>query len=256
MSTYTISLKELVTLYSMEEAINVRDRIEVARTKIFDFDYPFFDQTKKADFETHFIRNFFMREIGFETEDLWKFNLENWLNINMPYWNKMFESELITFDPLANTKTDSTHNETKDQTNTSNSETKGSSTGSSTQTENASLTENDFQRRIESDTPDTRLSITANNGQGVIEYANRIEEDTDNKTESTTSNGSATSKDNTDVTNNATLTNKETNSEASHTEGKIGSQSFSEMIQEYRDTFMRIEKQIFNEMNQLFMLVY
>jgi hypothetical protein len=66
--------------------------------------YPIFDTNYKAIFETHFIRNFYTREIGFETEGLFKFKLENWLSINMGYFNKMFESELLTFDPLINVR--------------------------------------------------------------------------------------------------------------------------------------------------------
>jgi hypothetical protein len=38
--------------------------------------------------------------------------------------------------------------------------------------------------------------------------------------------------------------------------GKTGDQSYSKMLNEYRDTFLRIEKMIFKEMNELFMLVY
>jgi hypothetical protein len=256
MSTYTITLKEIVDLYALDGASNLRDKIELARTKIFDFDYSFYDEEKRKDFETDFIRNFFMREIGFETEELWKFHLENYLRINMGYWNKMFESEMITFDPLTNTKLDLTHNKTNDQTSSTNSETKGSSNGTSTQSNNGSLTENDFHRHLESDTPDSRLTITANNGQGVIEYANQINEDTDNKTETTTNTGNASSNETTDVTNTGSLTNHETENESKHHEGKIGDQTYSKMLQEYRDTFLRIEKQMFHEMNQLFMLIY
>jgi hypothetical protein len=256
MSTYTITIKEIVDMYALDGASNLRDKIELARPKIFDFPYSFYDETKRKDFETDFIRNFFMREIGFETEELWKFNLENYLRINMGYWNKMFQSELITFDPLVNTKLDLTKSGTNNQTLAANSETKGSSSGNSTQKTNGSLSEDDFQRRLESDTPDERLAITTNDGQGVIEYASRIEEDNQNNTKTSSGTGSSTSSDTTDVKNTASQTNNETKSATEHNEGKIGEQSYSKMLQEYRETFLRIEKQIFKEMNQLFMLVY
>jgi hypothetical protein len=42
-----------------------------------------------------------------------------------------------------------------------------------------------------------------------------------------------------------------------NTTGKIGSQSYSQMVQEYRETFLRIEKDLFSEMRkELFMVVY
>lgn len=197
-----------------------------------------------------------MREIGFETEELWKFQLENYLRINMGYWNNMFKSELLEFDPLSNTKTDSTHDQTNKQTVSANSETKGTTTGNSTQKTDGTLTDDDFSRKLESDTPDERLAITANDGQGVIEYASRIEEDNANNKKTSSGTGSSTNSDTSDVTNTATQTNDETESFSAHKEGKIGVQSFSKMVQEYRETFLRIEKEIFKEMNQLFMLVY
>jgi hypothetical protein len=256
MATYTITLKEIVDLYALDGATNLRDKIELARTKIFDFDYPFFDETKRADFETDFIRNFFMREIGFETEEYWKFQLENYLRINMGYWNKMFTSELIQFDPLNNTKTDSTHDVTNDQTMNGSSETKGNSTGNSSQSSNANVNENDFQRKIISDTPDTRLALTTNDGTGVIEYANNIEEDKNNKASTSSGSAKGTSTESSDATSTANQTTNEKESAVTHKEGKIGVQSFSKMVQEYRETFLRIEKDIFKEMNQLFMLIY
>ena len=256
MSTYTITLKEIVDLYTLDGASNLKDKIELARPKIFNFEYPFFDESKRADFETDFIRNFFMREIGFETEELWKFNLENYMRIKFPYWNKMFESELITFDPLTNTKIDETRNKTNDQTTSVNSETKGSSTGNSSQSTNGTLTEADFERRLESDTPDERLSITTNNGQGVIEYASKIQEDNANNSKTSNSTGSANTSESSDVTNTGSSSNHETASETNHKEGKIGDQSYSKMLQEYRESFLRVELQVFKEMNELFMLVY
>ena len=39
-------------------------------------------------------------------------------------------------------------------------------------------------------------------------------------------------------------------------EGKVGSQSFAQLLMEYRRSLLRVEKQVFDEMNELFMLVY
>lgn len=256
MSSYTITLKEVVDLYAMDEASNNRDKIELARTKLFDFDYPIYDENYRKDFETHFIRNFYMREIGTETEGLFKFNLETWLIINMPYWNKVFESELITFDALSNTNITSTHDKTNDVTGTSKGETKGSSNGTNNTSNNGSLTENDFNRKLESNTPDSRLEITASNGTGVIEYASNIEEDSTTNSKTSNSSGSQTTNDTTDVTSTGSNTSNQTEKLTETRSGKVGEKSYSKMLTEYRETFLRIEKDIFKEMNQLFMLVY
>jgi hypothetical protein len=309
-----------------------RQVIENGRSKLFDFDYPVFDESYKNVFETHFIRNFYMREIGFETFGLFKFQLESWLLINMPYWNKMFESELLKYDPLTNSKmeTHSTKHSDKKQTDerditntsivngTSDTEnnrtiaTDTSETASSTQANTGTVksdsstisndsgsdttteTDDNFSRQLESNNPDSRLTLTANDGEGVIEYASSIKENNENnartKTSNTENNVQSNSLENSstsqtsDVDSNTngsidTTDNQSVNTTSNVTEngsrndtlssnindvedyiqyriGKIGIQSFPKMVAEYRASLLRIEKQIFEEMNELFMLVY
>lgn len=103
MASYTMKLQTLIDGYSQDQPfLPIRNKITTARPKLFDFDYPFFDEGLRSQFEEHFIRRFYMREIGFETEGLFKFQLENWLLQHMPYYNKLFDSETITFNPLEN----------------------------------------------------------------------------------------------------------------------------------------------------------
>jgi hypothetical protein len=291
MASYTMPLREYIEMWSQDnEDLPIRDVIEVGRPKLFDFDYPLFTPDYKKDFETRFIRNFYFTEIGFETEELFKFHLENWLQINMPFWNNMLKSELITFDPLTNTKVDSTANKTKDRTQndikdgTQHSNTSGTSNTVNDLTSETNVTagsdttegvdESRFNRHLESDTPDSRLTITPNtDGSGTIEYASRITEDKDTDSRNSTKSTDATNDSNTtdhatndvtassnsDGTSHETLdsTIHETDADVSSTTGKIGSQSYSQMINEYRGTFLRIEKEIFAEMREkLFMLVY
>ncbi len=77
-------------------------RIEIGRKKFFDFDYPIFDEEYRKIIETKIIKRFYMRQIGFETAGLFKLMMENWLNEYMPYYNQLYKSELIKYDPLAN----------------------------------------------------------------------------------------------------------------------------------------------------------
>jgi hypothetical protein len=256
MSTYTITLKEVIDLYTIDEGANVRDKIELGRTKLFDFDYPIFDESYRKVFETKFIRNFFMREIGFETEGLFKFQLETWLSINMPYFNKLFESELISFDPLSNTKLNDTSTKHHDVTNNQSSLMDGTNSGSTNQTANGSLTEDNFDRQLESDTPDGRLGLTATDGTGVIEYANNIKENNENNSKTSTNTTTGSTNDSSHVTSSSNGTINTTEDYVASKIGKVGSQSFSSMVNEYRDSFIRIEKRIFKEMQELFMLVY
>lgn len=301
MASYTMQLRTIIeqpTQY--EEGLSLKERIEIGRKKLFDFDYPIFDESYRKVFETHFIRNFYMREIGVEVEELFKFNLETWLSINMPYFNKLFESELIKFDPLLNSEMNVTHTKQNDKiqndnrditrTSTENNETnqtmnQKSNSDSSFSTDedvntntDSQRTTDDFERDLTSDNPDSRLAITTNDGQGVIEYASGIDERTRNNKENVTSGstqkgktqGTGESNTNLDVTGNETSerinegTQKDTlvsdineiEDYIQHRVGKIGVQTYSKMLMEFRETFIRIERMIFDEMQELFMLVY
>lgn len=257
MASYTMELRNYIEAFSQDtDNLKHSERIEIGRTKLFDFDYPIFDPNYKKVFETHFIRNFYTREIGFETEGLFKFKLENWLNINMGYYNNLFKSELLDFDPLINSMTEITKKKTNDKTQNQTSETNGTSTGTAHQSNTGSATEDDFSRHLESDTPDSRLTITSNDGEGVIEYASKIEENNDNNTKTSSSTSDGNSSETTDVNATANTTINETEDYLQSISGKIGNLTFSQMLKEYRETFIRIEKRIFEEMNELFMLVY
>ena len=317
MATYTTRLMTLVDGYSQTKPnLSIREKIEMARPKIFDFDYPFFDKGLKAEFERHFIRKFYMREIGFETEGLFKFQLETWLQIHMPYFNKLLESETIEFNPLENVNVKLTSNlkNNKDQNDTidriedekmketekkerdtvgkqtSHNETKSTSkTVGEEQSETdrtAQTIQDDFNRKLDSDTPQSRLSITSNDGQGVIEYASNIEENnannkenqTGNEASSGTSESTTTASGSLDTTLNTSENMDETGSTdqtknkvgnqkldsaiqvledyAKHEIGKTGGMTYSKMLTEYRSTFLRIEQDIFEEMQELFMMVY
>jgi hypothetical protein len=263
-----MQLREYIEMWSQNETLSTKDTIEKGRPKLFDFDYPIFDANYKKVFETHFIRKFYMREIGFETEGLFKFQLETWLSINMPYFNKLFESELLTFEPLNNTKLDVTKSKTNDVTkndtrdSTQTSTTDGNNTNTSTQSVDGTLTEDNFDRQLDSNNPDTRLALTASDGVGVIEYASSIKENNENNSKTSSSDTTGNSTDITSVDSTATSndtivsTINETDDYIESRIGKIGSQSYSKMLEEYRSTFIRIENKIFNEMQELFMLVY
>ena len=116
MASYTMPLKTIIEQPTQHiEGLSMDERIEVGRKVLFDFDYPMFDDRYKKVFETNFINNFYDREIGFETEFLFKRRLRNWLNINMGYYSKLFESELIKFDPLLNSEMNVNHTKKNDE---------------------------------------------------------------------------------------------------------------------------------------------
>lgn len=80
--------------------------LEIARKKIFDFNYKFYDDLEKRKaLETGILKHFWFDEIGQETYAYWKFELQHWFEINMDRYYTLFKT--IPFqdqdDPTANT---------------------------------------------------------------------------------------------------------------------------------------------------------
>lgn len=104
MSKYTTEVRyicEVASGLSESKGYNsVEEIIETARPSIFDFDYPIFDPNYKPILERKILRHFYTREIGEETVGLWKLRLNTILNEIMPYYNQLYKSELIEFDPI------------------------------------------------------------------------------------------------------------------------------------------------------------
>lgn len=100
MSVYTTTILTLVRQLGTGE--NLKEQIESAARKIFDFDYNIYNcnhisNNFKAYFEKQFLQKYLQYEIGFETVELFKINLESKLNLILPKYNLLFE----TFDKLA-----------------------------------------------------------------------------------------------------------------------------------------------------------
>ena len=102
MSRYTTEVRYICEqLSGLEGGVSkIDDIIEGARTKIFDFSYPIFDDDYKPIIEKKILMHYYTREIGLETYGLWKLKLMAKLNEIMPYYNKLYESELLYFNPF------------------------------------------------------------------------------------------------------------------------------------------------------------
>lgn len=301
MSMYTTPLRAIIERYSQDDPTLTRDeRIAIGRPKLFDFDYPIFDSDFKSVFETNFIKDFYTREIGFETEELFKQKLEAWLLMNMDYYNSLFESERLHYDPLINfemveakdgetttnrkdnrtieQETNTQQDDTTDETSKTNRDETTSQDTDTKQKYNTKTDEDYFNRTIHSDNPDSRLRLSTKDGGGTIEYASDISEDTGDTSTKTDGDTTTDTKSKTDSdidtdTDAKTEREMESEQETSHDEdykrdvetmdnylqrnfGKIGVRSYADMIMEYRRSLLRVQRQIHNELSQLFMLVY
>ena len=70
--------------------------------KIFDFDYPFYNSTGKQDFQKQFLLHYFFHEICATPGPRWKVMLRARLTEIMPKYQKLWESDQLTYDPLTN----------------------------------------------------------------------------------------------------------------------------------------------------------
>lgn len=83
--------------------------IEDSIDYVFSFDFPIFDVNYKNVLCTKILRHYYTREIGFETVGLWRLKLETKLNEIMPYFNQLYKSELLKFNPLYDVDLNTTH---------------------------------------------------------------------------------------------------------------------------------------------------
>lgn len=193
---------------------------------IFDFDYPFYNEERRKQFEQHFIEFFYFDEIGQETVARFKHRLKIKLNLIMPYWNKIFLADELEQRILDNYDVTETYEkEVIDNT---------------TQTSNGSVTSTNenTSKNLESDTPVTKTDLDN------IDYFSNITKDIANGKNDTTSNN----------TNNVQNTNKE--NWTRKIQGNYGVQTDANAIVQYWESLRMIELEIFNQLSVLFMEVY
>lgn len=115
MSKFTTEVRYICEqMYGLDESVGA-DRIdEVVSATADDIlgEYPIFDENYREVLNTKIIKHFYTREIGFETVGLWKFHLNNKMNEIMPYYNKLYKSELLDFNPLYDVDLSTQHSST------------------------------------------------------------------------------------------------------------------------------------------------
>ena len=104
MSNYTTQIRFICESKSgLSESVGfsgVMEAIENSVDDIFNFEWPIFDEAYRVPLEIKILRHFYTREIGEETFGLWQLRLCDRLNVIMPYYNQLYKSELIKFNPM------------------------------------------------------------------------------------------------------------------------------------------------------------
>lgn len=210
-------------------------------------EYPIFDENYRQKLNQKIINHYYFREIGFETVGLFRFYLKQTMNEIMPYYNQLYESALLEIDPLNTINFTETLTRTKigNDTKNFNEDTTVNSNGNS----NSNSTKNTNFKDVESDTPQGMLSIGNIEGELYASYA-RI-----SKNEDTTNSTAHQETTDTQKRKNDEKINREDNENYTRTE-KGNRESQSELLMKYRETFLNIDMQVINELNDLFMGLY
>ena len=222
MSKYTTQLRFICENYAgLDESADynaIDNIVTLACPKIFDSDIPFFDEKYRLPLEKKILKHYYTREISGETVAIWKLWLNNRMREIMPYYNQLYESTLIDFNPISTKNyTEDFHRDADDSGNTVS---HGSSADSAT------------ARRLYSDTP-----------QGGM---NNVEDET-YLTNITKNNSTA----NATADNDLETSNNSTEDYLRNVTGYDGG-SASKLLKEFRDTFLNIDVSIINELGDLF----
>ncbi len=236
MSKYTTELRFICESSLQNNGIDIKgmsvnEIIEKSLPYIFNFSFPIYDNNYLPILEHNIINHFYTREIGFETVQLWKQKLNSRLNLIMPKYNKMYESELYKLDPLSNNS--EIENFMRETQGNSQSDAQSTSTRTGTGT-TGSTTQNIF-----SDTPQGKLS--------GLDYATSLNEDKTNGNTETNETGNGQSTETQNVNNTENYIRKRS--------GLTGT-TIAKSINDFIINFKSIDNMIIEELDDLFMLIW
>lgn len=275
MSKYTTEVRYICeTEAGLSESVGyskIKDVIAKAIPKIFDFDFPIFDENYRNVLETKILKHYYTREIGLETYGLWKLKLDTKLNEIMPFYNQLYKSALLEFNPLYevdysktgnrdssgtrdNTENNSESYDESVDTNESHDESTNNSNDGTLTKGTTTTTTNYF-----SDTPQGAISNVIDGTyltNATYNVTGNTGSDNTYNSGSADSEGSSKSKNEKDgsrrgsKTSNSNLTDTESYLES--VSGKMSSKSYSALLMEYRETFINIDMMLIEELSDLF----
>lgn len=202
-------------------------KIQKSGIKIFSFDYPFYDQELKEQFENKFIKHYYFDEIGQETIGRFKMMLQSRLYDIMPKYTQLYKTEVeakgINF--LLNKDLKETFVRDLNTTTTS----AGNNTNTVTGKDNTLFKES-----------------ALNNGNA---YLNDDSLTSINKSDNTYDNN---------TTNKSNVEGSGTQRESTTliSQGNIGTTSSAELLEKWRASIINIDMMIIEECRNLFMEVF
>lgn len=243
MSKYTTEVRyiceEKAGLTESVGSNSVNDILNLSWDKIFDNEFPIFDENYRKPLCMKILKHYYTREICCETFGLWKLWLNEKMELIMPYYNQLYEDALREIDPFQNFNYTESGNDTKNSdTDVTEARTGGMTEGVTGQVAEAGNSWDKY-----SDTPQGSIQNLDNST-----YLTNARNITD--TNNTSSNTNTTRS-----TNNTrqTKTDFDTTSQyIKHMVGMRGVVSVPRLIKEFRETFLNIDEMIIEELIDLF----
>lgn len=247
MATFTTLVRNICEYYAgLDENAGLNDVGQVitnAVPQIFNFDFPIYDESHREELEKKILYHYYMYEIGSETVGVWKLRLQTKLNEIMPYYNQLYASAALEFDPFKDVNY--TRSGTRNNDGFRGTESQGTNNRTG-KTDNNQTTTTDSTNAY-SDTPQGSLSNVKN-----LTYL----------TNATVIDDTVTTEGESNVTDNTQTTNTEyqkTQNQDTYNEtvsGKMGTTDYSTLLQRYRDTIINIDMMIINDLAELFYLYW
>lgn len=211
---------------------NIEDILDKSWNKIFS-DFPIFDEQYRAELCKKILRHYYTREICCETVGRWKLFLSDKMKNIMPYYNQLYQSELLEIQPLVSVDRSVTHNGTGSETKTT--ERNGTNTTSSS-TDGSTNTWSYY-----SDTPQGGI-----NGLDSNDYLTNATHNVGSDTTTSRLNGATSDNETGNGTRQDMYVDKVL--------GFEGNQS--EMLLKFRETFLNIDMMVIDELKDLFFTLY
>lgn len=253
MSKYTTEVRFICEnsagLSKSEDADNVDSILDKCWNKVFNFDFPIFDENYRQVLCRKILKHYYTREIAHETVGRWKLALNAKLNEIMPYYNQLYKSELLEFNPfydvdLTRSREGSgTSNKTSNNTETNSGTSKNVSSGSGTSNTN---TLNRF-----SDTPQNSMDTQGIADSVPLTTVTKVNED---NTTTNTSTDTLTRDDS--KTGNGTENINSTDKYIETVKGKQGTENYSSLLNKFRETFLNIDMMIIEDCSDCFFTLW
>lgn len=238
MSHFTTEVRYICESYAGLDASvgfnEVEKVIEHSYQKVFDFDFPIFDEAYRPLLEKKILRHYYTREISAETVGLWKLQLCNKLNEIMPYYNQLYKSELIEYNPLYDVDL------TRDYLRNNTGENSGSNTNNNTRQSIGSGENNNWN--LFNDTPQGEITDIEE-----MKYLTTATKDFGNNNYQNTTTDSGGNSYNNNL--------KGIEDYLEHVKG-INGGNLSRKIADYRKNFLNIDKDILNDLKSLFFYLW